>query len=70
MSQRTDFKRGMVVRHITVGQGRVAKIDSDVHVVFDHKTRRGKPVIGIYDDNWFRLHGGLLFAVQQGEPKP
>jgi hypothetical protein len=59
----SKFKKGETVTHLARGVGTVTKIeDGAVHVTFNELDSKGRPVVGIYDDNWLRINPGLLVA--------
>jgi hypothetical protein len=56
------FRKGDRVAHVTVGNGVVTIADGKrVHIQFDRIARDGKPVIGVYDRQWFELHPAYVF---------
>jgi hypothetical protein len=56
------------VKHLSLDLGTVTDHDGrEITVTFDRVTPKGHPVIGIYDDNWFRIWPGTLSRVPSQE---
>lgn len=57
-----DVRVGDRVNHKMRNEGGVVEaVESDgIHVRFDHPTPKGGASIGIFDENWFRTHRGVL----------
>lgn len=55
------FTTGQKVAHIAIGDGFVTAADGKTITVTYDKHSRGRPVTGVYDDQWFRLHPEFLF---------
>lgn len=63
------FKIGDRVTHPSLGEGVVSSTDAiDVRVTFARVGK--KPVVGIYDPNWFATHAGWLRHIPKtSEPR-
>jgi hypothetical protein len=62
MTKLNEFKIGDRVKHVLRNQeGKVYSIEEEgLHVHFDSRTPRGNIAVGVYDDDWFRLHPDML----------
>lgn len=59
------FKVGDKVAHITLGDGIVREIGSEVCVFYGERGPTGK-----YDHRWFELHPNFLFHRSSRKPRP
>lgn len=70
-SEVSEFRLHQRVNHVSLGEGEVTENDGcRVTVTFD-RAPKGRAVIGIYDNNWFRICPNTLFhrpAIRQREP--
>jgi hypothetical protein len=63
MQSVADFQLHERVNHVSLDAGTITGHDGKkITVTFDRLTSKGRPVIGIYDDNWFRICPNTLSA--------
>ena len=56
-----DFTPGQRVAHITLGDGMVTAVDTEVHVTYDWVTAHGDALVVTYDKHYFAVCPDYLF---------